>query len=117
MESQTKETDNHKITVNPFRGSTSNRMMVRLQQCLQGEQIICDAETWQKFCLEFFEKTFVDGKEVGREDNFDAVFVGNLRLLFLAIEYTAEVNFGKDFFTQRGGSGSTKAGQAKTAER
>jgi hypothetical protein len=95
----------HKVSVRPFRGSLSNKMLVRLQQCLDGRTIICDPDTWQKFCLEFLAYTFIDAKEIGQEVIFDSVFCGNLSLLFEAIYFTSEVNFGKDFFLQSGSTG------------
>ena len=115
MESKTKEEAGHKFTVTPFVGTTANKMLVRVQQNFQGGFISCDPDTWQTFCIEFLERTFVDGKEVGQEANFDSVFQGNFALLFQAIDFTAEVNFGKDFFTLIANSGATKAGQARKA--
>lgn len=114
IQSQEKVINEHTIKVRPFVGSRSNKMLVRLQQCLDGRQIMCSPDVWQQFCIEFLAFTFVDGKEIGNISNFDSVFAGNLMLLFLAIEFTSEVNFGKDFFMQGASTGNTNQSQAPT---
>ena len=95
------------VKVRPFVGSRSNKMLVRLQQCLDGRTIICAPDSWQQFCIEFLAYTFVDGKELGQVTHFDSVFAGNLMLLFQIIEFVSEVNFGKDFLSQGATTGNT----------
>jgi len=95
------------ITTHLFLGSRSNKMMVRLQQCMQGHQIICSPDTWQQFCIEFLAFTSIDGKQLDKITNFDSVFAGNLGLLMAVINFVSEANFGKDFLSQGGNTGDT----------
>ena len=111
--SKEKPIGGHQVKVRPFTGSRSNKMLVRLQQCLDGKCILCTPDTWQQFCIDFLAYTFIDGKEMGQQAHFDSVFTANLMLLFQTIEFVSEVNFGKDFLSRDGSTGGTNPSEAQ----
>jgi len=105
-QSKTFDGSNTTITVTPFTGSIANKMLVRFQQSYAGKTISCSPDEWQKFCEEFLQFTSINGVSVGSIDNFNRIFMSNLMLLFQAIEFASEVNFGKDFLG-KGSKGGT----------